>query len=130
MLLVGLTVSAGGAYVLFMVDGFPAPVASYAVGEDTVVQFEVAPTQEWVEASPDPHRVIEQVKAAVEPAVQSARAVLERARAMGPDEVEVKFGIKVSGTATWLVAKAATEANFEVTMTWKSVAGTGGADGG
>src|SRR3954463_9359520 len=112
-----------------MADGFPAPVASYAVGDDTVVLFEVAPTQEWVEASPDPHRVIEQVKAAVEPAVQSARAVLERARAMGPDEVEVKFGIKVSGTATWLVAKAATEGNFEITMTWKSTADSNKADG-
>jgi hypothetical protein len=55
----GLTLPAGGKYVLFMDDGFPAPVASYAVGDDTVVQFEVAPTQEWVEASPDPHRVIE-----------------------------------------------------------------------
>jgi hypothetical protein len=69
--------------------------------------------------------MIDQGKAAVEPAVQSAKAVLERARAMGPDEVEVKFGIKVSGTATWLVAKAATEGNFEITMTWKSPAPPG-----
>jgi hypothetical protein len=111
-------------------DAFPPPVVSYGVGDDTVVQFEVVPSREWVDASPDPHRVIEQVKAAVEPAVQSARAVLERARAMGPDEVEVKFGIKVSGTATWLVAKAATEGNFEITMTWKSVSGAGDSNGG
>jgi hypothetical protein len=30
----------------------------------------------------------------------------------------VKFGVKASGEATWLVAKAAGEANFEVTLTW------------
>ena len=35
-----------------------------------------------------------------------------------PDSVEVKFGIKVTGTADWLVAKAATEGNFEVTLKW------------
>jgi hypothetical protein len=30
----------------------------------------------------------------------------------------VKFGVKASGEASWLVAKAAGEANFEVTLTW------------
>lgn len=114
-----------GGYVRCMNDYVPAPVVSYDVGDGVVVQFEVVPTQEWVDASPDPQRVIEQVTAAVEPAVQCAKAVLDRARAMGPDEVEVKFGIKVSGTANWLVAKAATEGNFEVTMTWKSGSGAG-----
>ncbi|MCA1695681.1 MAG: hypothetical protein LC749_13655 [Actinobacteria bacterium] len=32
--------------------------------------------------------------------------------------MEVKFGIKVSGTANWLIAKAATEGNFDITLTW------------
>jgi len=35
-----------------------------------------------------------------------------------PDKIEVKFGIKVSGTANWLIAKAATEGNFDITLTW------------
>ena len=44
---------------------------------------------------------------------------------LGPDEVEVKFGVKVNGGTNWLVAKAATEANFEITLTWNPRAAAG-----
>jgi hypothetical protein len=94
-----------------------SPVVSYAVDEDTVVRFEIDPTDEWHEVSSE--KVLGQITAAVAPAVEGARAVLAKAREATPDEVVVKFGIKVSGAANWLVAKAATEGNFEVTMTWK-----------
>jgi len=50
------------------------------------------------------------------PAVEAARDVLDRAKEHCSCEVEVKFGIKVSGTMNWLVAKAATEANSEITL--------------
>ncbi len=107
-----------------------SPVVSYAVDEGTVVRFEIDPTQEWGDASPGGARVIEQVKAAVGPALLGAKAVLEQARAMGPDEVTITFGIKVSGTATWVVAKAATEGNFEIALTWKAKhPADGGGDG-
>ena len=53
------------------------------------------------------------------PALAAARVVLAQAREVAPDEMKMKFGIKVSGTANWLVAKAATEGNFEVEMTWR-----------
>lgn len=46
--------------------------------------------------------------------------LLEKARSAHPDEVEVKFGVKVTGGANWLIAKAATEGNFEITLTWKA----------
>src|SRR4051812_30168405 len=92
-------------------------VVSYKVDEETVVRFEIEPTDEWHEVSPD--KVLGQITAAVTPAVEGARAVLEKAREATPDEIVVKFGIKVSGTMHWLVAKAATEGNFEVTLTWK-----------
>jgi hypothetical protein len=46
-----------------------------------------------------------------------------------PDEVELKFGIKVSGGASWLVAKAAGEANFEVSLTWSRPVRQAGAAG-
>lgn len=52
------------------------------------------------------------------PAVEGARAVLEQVKEAAPDKIEVRFGIKVSGTANWLVAKAATEGNFEITLVW------------
>jgi len=47
-----------------------------------------------------------------------ATAVLDRVRELSPDGVQVKFGVKVTGTMNWLVAKAATEGNFEVTLGW------------
>ena len=45
--------------------------------------------------------------------------LLEKVKESGPDEVELKFGVKVSGTMNWLVARAASEGNFEITLTWK-----------
>ncbi|WP_300039510.1 CU044_2847 family protein [uncultured Roseobacter sp.] len=35
-----------------------------------------------------------------------------------PDTVAVKFGLKLSAGAGVIVAKASTEANFEVSLTW------------
>ena len=99
-------------------------VVSYEVDDDTVVRFEIEPTDGWHDVGAD--RVLGQIKDAVAPAVEGARAVLDKAREATPDEIVVKFGIKVSGTANWLVAKAATEGNFEVTLTWKPASGSGG----
>ncbi|MGW2638728.1 CU044_2847 family protein [Streptomyces sp. NPDC001348] len=97
-------------------------VVSYELDDETVVQFEVEPSEEWHPVGAG--QVVSRVRTAVEPAVQAARTVMEQAKEFCPDEVQVKFGVKVNGTANWLVAKAATEANFEITMTWR----TGGAE--
>lgn len=88
----------------------------YQVG-DTEVRFEVEPGSEWGDAGAA--GLAGQVRDAVEPAVEAAKAVLDRIREARPDEVEVKFGVKVSGGASWVVAKAAGEGSFEVTMTWR-----------
>jgi hypothetical protein len=58
------------------------------------------------------------VQEAVAPAVKAAKAVLDKVKEAAPDEVVVRFGGKASGQADWLVAKAAGEGNFEVTLTW------------
>ena len=94
-----------------------SPVVSYQLDDDTVVRFEVEKTDVWYDVGAD--TIIGRVKDAVAPAVEGARAVLEKVKEAAPDEIEVKFGIKVSGTANWFVAKAATEGNFEITLTWK-----------
>ncbi|MFJ1556892.1 CU044_2847 family protein [Streptomyces mirabilis] len=86
--------------------------------DETLVQFEIEPSDEFQPVSAD--QVISRVKDAVRPAVDAAHAVLDCLAEARPDEVEVKFGIKVNGTANWLVARAATEANFEITLTWSS----------
>lgn len=100
-----------------------ASVVSYAVDEQTVVRFEIEPSAEFRPAGPD--EVVGWIRDAVAPAVDAARVVLEKVRQAAPDEVKLKFGIKVSGTANWFVAKAASEGNFEVELTWKPSAGEG-----
>ena len=63
--------------------------------------------------------IIGRIRDAVTPAVEAARVVLDKVRQARPDEVKLKFGIKVGGGATWLIAKAAAESNFEVEMIWR-----------
>lgn len=90
-------------------------VVTYALDDD-VVSIEIAPIEGFVPVGAE--TVAGHVRRAVGPAVAAAREVLEQTRAMAPDTVQVKFGVKVTGTANWLVAKAATEGNFEITLTW------------
>ncbi|MBK3574298.1 hypothetical protein JHN63_10790 [Streptomyces sp. MBT65] len=93
-------------------------VVTYELDDETLVQFEIEPSDEFQPVSSN--QIVSRVKDAVRPAVDAANAVLGCLAEAKPDEVEVKFGIKVSGTANWLVARAATEANFEITLTWHS----------
>ena len=93
-----------------------AAVVSYSLDDETVVRFEIEPSAQFRPAGPD--EIAGRVREAVTPAVEGARAVLEKVKDAAPDEIVVRFGIKVSGTANWFVAKAATEGNFEITLTW------------
>lgn len=91
-------------------------VVRYQVDESTVVGFEVEPGSGWHQAGAK--EVAGRVREAVEPAIEAAKVVLEKVKDAKPDGVEVKFGIKVTGEANWIVARAATEGSFEVTLTW------------
>jgi hypothetical protein len=99
-------------------------VVSYALDENTVVRFEIEPSAEFRPAGPA--EVAGRIREAVGPAVEAARVVLDRVREAAPDEITLKFGIKVSGTANWFVARAATEGNFEVELVWKPGSGVAG----
>ncbi|GAA2233678.1 hypothetical protein GCM10010232_20490 [Streptomyces amakusaensis] len=92
-------------------------IVSYELDDGTVVRFEAEPAGDWHPVAADD--IVGRVRDAAGPAVDAARAVLHRVAELRPDQVEVKFGLKVNGTANWIVAKAATEANFEVTLTWQ-----------
>lgn len=95
-------------------------VVSYEVEDGTRVRFEIEAGEEWQQVSSDGYAG--RIQEAVAPAVEGARAVLEQVKALQPGQVEVKFGVKVTGTANWLIARAATEANFEITLTWPGAA--------
>ena len=91
-------------------------IVTYQVDESTTATFEIEPAAGFRPAGPEV--VLGRVREAVGPAVEAAKAVLEKVKEARPDEVELRFGIKVSGGANWLVAKAAGEGNFEVRLTW------------
>lgn len=88
----------------------------YALEDGTVVRFEVEAGPGFAPAGGE--EIVGKLADAA-PLVAGARVLLDKVRATHPDEVEVKFGVKVTGTASWLIAKAATEGNFEITLTWK-----------
>jgi hypothetical protein len=92
-------------------------VVSFALDDGTEVGFEVVPVPGMGEAGTQ--GLVGRVREAAEPAVRAAREVLERVREAAPDEAVVRFGLKVSGRMDWLVARAATEGNFEVELTWR-----------
>jgi hypothetical protein len=92
-------------------------VVRYQVDDKTVALFEIEPIDGFQPAGA--RDIAGRVREAAAPAIEAARELLVQVKDLAPDGVEVKFGIKVTGTANWLVAKAATEGNFEVTLTWQ-----------
>jgi Trypsin-co-occurring domain 1 len=93
-------------------------VVKYQVDDSTVVGFEIDPGPGWHPAGGS--GLVGQVRSAVEPAIAAAKAVLDQVKEIAPDTVEVKFGVKVTGEANWIVAKAGTEGSFEITLTWQA----------
>jgi hypothetical protein len=96
-------------------------IVKYRVDDSTVVGFEFEPGPGFHQAGAK--EFVGQVRKPVEPAVEAAKVVLEKVKEIKPDGVEVKFGVKVTGEANWVVAKAATEGNFEITLNWSPGAG-------
>jgi hypothetical protein len=92
-------------------------VVKYQLDDSTVVGFEIDPAPGWHQAGAK--EIVGQVGNAVAPAVEAAKVVLQKVKDIKPDGVEVKFGVKVTGEANWVVAKAATEGSFEITLTWE-----------
>jgi len=65
-------------------------------------------------------RADETVEAAFARVKPAAVALVEGIRGMAdaPDEVEVKFGIRLSGELGAVIAKTSADANFEVSLRW------------
>jgi hypothetical protein len=93
-------------------------IVRYQLDDSTVVGFEIEPPDGWQQAGAK--ELAGQVSRAITPAVEAAKTVLGKVKEIKPDSVEVKFGVKVTGEANWIVARAATEGNFEITLSWTS----------
>jgi hypothetical protein len=50
----------------------------------------------------------------------AAAAALTQFRSMGPDEVELKFGVKLDAQAGAVIAKTGLQGQFEVKLKWLS----------
>jgi hypothetical protein len=96
-------------------------IVTYRVDDSTTVKFEIEPAGGFQPASPD--QVLGRIRDAIAPAVEAAKAVLDKVKEVRPDRVELRFGVKASGGANWLVAKAAGEGNFEIALIWSGTAG-------
>lgn len=92
-------------------------IVTYRVDDETTVDIEIDPIPGYQQAGLGD--VAGHVRQAADPAVKAAQAILEEVRQLAPDCVQVRFGVKVSGTATWLLARASTEGNFEVVLSWQ-----------
>lgn len=92
-------------------------VVRYQIDDRTVALIEIEPPEGFQPAGLGD--VAGWVRDSAAPAVAAARALLEQVKSAAPDAVEVKFGVKATGTANWVVARTAAEANFEVTLHWQ-----------
>jgi hypothetical protein len=64
-------------------------------------------------------RALAQVRDAAVTALHQFRTMRHR-----PDEVVLKFGVKLDAEAGAVIAKTKLEGNFEVTLTWRSTTGS------
>lgn len=92
-------------------------VVTYALNDSTKVRFEIDPPAGFQEAGAD--RVIGKVQDALAPAIETANLVIDKLKEAKPGGITVSFGLKVSGKLDWFVARAGTEGNFQITLTWQ-----------
>jgi Trypsin-co-occurring domain 1 len=74
---------------------------------------------QWQNASTG-EKVAGRVGEAAGALLRAAGEVLEQAKALGPEQVELSFSLKVTGEVGWASAKAGTEGSFEVKLSWSS----------
>jgi Trypsin-co-occurring domain 1 len=96
----------------------PPTVVTYALDDSTKIRFEIDPPAGFQEAGTD--KVIGKVQDALTPAIDTAKLVLDKLKEAKAGEVMVTFGLKVSGKLDWFIARAGTEGNFQITLTWHS----------
>lgn len=85
--------------------GMPSHVVTCRVDDATTVTLEIEPPDGFQSAGAG--EVAGRIREAITPAVGAAKAVLGKVKETRPDEIEVKFGVKASGEASWLAARAA-----------------------
>jgi len=57
--------------------------------------------------------------ASLESLTHFSKAVFDKIKDISPDEVELELSVKISGEGGLIIAKAKTEGNFSLKLTWK-----------
>jgi hypothetical protein len=78
-------------------------IVIYQLDDSSVVKFEIDRPAGFRPAGGG-NRPAGKVRDAIAPAVEAAKVVLDKVRSIAPDEIEVTFGVKVSGGMEWVVA--------------------------
>jgi hypothetical protein len=94
-----------GGFILVEVDGQEQP-------EPTMRGL--APLEVTEKAAETFDSALAKVRPAVEAMIASLRGLSQ-----SPDSVGLEFGLKLNAAAGAVIASAAVEANFKVTLTWK-----------
>jgi hypothetical protein len=94
----------------------PSAVVTYELDDSTLVRFEIDPPAGFQDAGAN--KVIGKVQEALSPAIDTAKLIMDKLKEAKPGEVTVTFGVKVSGKLDWFIARAGTEGNFQITLTW------------
>ncbi len=108
--LVEFPVEQGGT-VLIEVDDPPTGPATRGGGKDNLSLAERT------------NKTFDEAIASVTPA---ARSLIARLRSIEdpPEEIGIEFGVQLSAQSGAFIASVAAEANFKVSMTWRSGSGT------
>ncbi len=99
-------------------------------GDSIVVEAPEELTPAGVVRASRPGEVVKQAGETLEEALDKtlvpvARAVIDRIQGLGPQEVEVTLGLKVSAEAGVVLSKIAGEATLAVKFTWKPAEANG-----
>ncbi|MEV4575044.1 CU044_2847 family protein [Nonomuraea jabiensis] len=92
-----------------------------------LITFEVDPADvpdDLVLAGGDGSPVVARARTTLEKALSELRPSLQRVaellRELSPDEATLEFGLKMGGETSVIVAKGTAEANFQLSMTWRT----------
>lgn len=101
-------------------------------GKEETVFVEIESLGEGLVPVANPGEIAIKVGQSLESALQkikpAASAVVAALRGLAdsPDEITVEFGVKLSAKAGAILASADAEANYKVTLSWKSKSALGG----
>ncbi|MGI5518988.1 CU044_2847 family protein [Streptomyces sp. CA-106131] len=92
---------------------------TYTTYDDEEVRVEIKPSDDgFMPVSAD--RPIGRLERVFRPVLQAAAAAATAARFSSetPDEVTLRFGVKLTGSGQAVVSRGTEESNFEITLHW------------